>query len=110
MEKPQRGYEERCYYYDVADKDNIGTVGIFNPKENRGLTISFDKSTLDCFTQWKMMGEHEYVLGLEPGNCTPDGRDINRRDGILKFVNPGESYDTNVKIKFTQNSEEIKCL
>ena len=57
-----------------------------------------------------MMGEHEYVLGLEPGNCTPDGRDINRRDGILKFVNPGERYNTNVKIKFTQNPEEIKCL
>lgn len=110
MEKPQRGYEERCYYYDVTDKDNVGTVGIFNPNENRGLTISFDKSTLDCFTQWKMMGEHEYVLGLEPGNCTPDGRDINRRDGILKFVNPGERYNTNVKIKFTQNPEEIKCL
>ena len=75
-----------------------------------GLVISFDKTTLDRFTQWKMMGEGEYVLGLEPGNCTPDGRHINRRDGILKFIDPNEEYKTHLEIKFTQNTEDIQCL
>lgn len=110
MEKPQQGYEERCYFYDVKAKENTAAVGIFNPDIKRGLVIKYDKSTLDCFTQWKMMGKREYVLGLEPGNCTPDGRDINRRDGILKFIESGDCYNTNIKIKFTQNQEEVKCL
>ena len=110
MEKPQSGYEERCYYYDVKAKNTTAAVGIFNPDIERGLVISFDKTTLDRFTQWKMMGEGEYVLGLEPGNCTPDGRDINRRDGILKFIDPNEEYKTHLEIKFTQNTEDIQCL
>ena len=110
MEKPQQGYEERCYFYDVAEKNGICSVGIYNPCIKRGLVIKYEKSELDCFTQWKMMGEKEYVLGLEPGNCTPDGRDVNRRDGILKFIEPGSSYSANIQIKFTQNPEETKCL
>lgn len=110
MEKPQSGYEERCYYYDVKAKNTTAAVGIFNPDIERGLVISFDKTSLDRFTQWKMMGEGEYVLGLEPGNCTPDGRDINRRDGILKFIDPNEEYKTHLEIKFTQNTEDIQCL
>ena len=110
MEKPQQGYEERCYYYDVKANENTAAVGIFNPDIKRGLVIKYDKSALDSFTQWKMMGKSEYVLGLEPGNCTPDGRDVNRRDGILKFIESGDCYNTNIKINFTQNQEEVKCL
>ncbi len=110
MEKPRRGYEERCYYYDVKEDGGNAAVGIYNPDIGRGLIICYDKSSLDCFTQWKMMGEGEYVLGLEPGNCTPDGRDINRRCGILKFIEPGGEYKTHLEISFTQNQEEIQCL
>ncbi|MDO5479533.1 MAG: DUF4432 family protein, partial [Clostridia bacterium] len=55
---------------------------------------------LDYFTEWKMMGETEYVLGLEPGNCTPDGRSVLRERGELKFLAPGESYKTLLKFKF----------
>ena len=37
------------------------------------------------------MGEGEYVTGLEPGNCHPEGR-IKERDVFktLKFIEPGE--------------------
>ena len=37
-----------------------------------------------------MMGEYDYVLGLEPGNCLPDGRDVMREKGYLQFLNPGK--------------------
>lgn len=110
MEKPQKGYEERCYYYDVKQLNNIAKAGIFNPDIKCGLIISYDKTALDCFTQWKMMGEYEYVLGLEPGNCTPDGRDINRKDGILKLIQPSGQYKTKIKIDFITNKEDLQCL
>ncbi len=110
MEKPQADYEEMCFYYDVKETDGMASVGIFNPDINKGLVMSFDKSTLDFFTQWKMMGETEYVLGLEPGNCTPDGRDKMRQQGILKIIKPGETYKTNIKLTFTEKEDFVEKI
>ena len=64
----------------------------------QGLEITFDADSLKFFTQWKMMGERDYVLGLEPGNCTPDGRDRVRADGNLTVLAPGESVSYEVHV------------
>ena len=102
-EKPQVQYDERCYYYDVKDTDGIAKVGIYSVDASVGLVMSFDKAGLDCFTQWKMMGARDYVMGLEPGNCNADGRDVTRQKGLLKFLEPGEKGTTKVKFSFTNN-------
>lgn len=89
MEKPTAGYQERCYYHKFADE--AGSARIYQPKQDVGLTISFDARELDGFVEWKMMGVRDYVLGLECGNCYPDGRDVMRKTGMLKFLQPGET-------------------
>ena len=100
MEKPQTAFEECCYYHDVAVENGIATVGIYNPDIDRGVLMSYEKESLPFFTEWKMMGKRDYVLGLEPGNCTPDGRDVMRKNGTLKFLAPDESATTNLTFKF----------
>lgn len=89
MEKPTAGYQERCYYHKFADE--AGSARIYQPKQDVGLTISFDAKELDGFVEWKMMGVRDYVLGLECGNCYPDGRDVMRKTGMLKCLQPGET-------------------
>ena len=96
MEKPQAGYQERCYYHKFADKK--GLAEITQPKFGTKLSISFDASELDGFVEWKMMGVRDYVLGLECGNCYPDGRDVMRRTGMLKFLEPGEKKAYSVRV------------
>lgn len=88
MEPPQAGFQERCYYHKFPD--GRGYAKIVQPKLGLGLEITFDAKELDGFVEWKMMGIRDYVLGLECGNCYPDGRDIMRRTGMLKFLQPGE--------------------
>lgn len=95
MLPPTPNFEEQCYYHKMG---SVGQASIYNPDIRKGLVISFDPKTLDHFTQWKMMGYRDYVLGLEPGNCTPDGRDVMRREGKLKFLKPGESIAYEVTI------------
>ena len=95
MLAPTPNFEEQCYYHKMG---SVGQASIYNPDIRKGLVISFDPKTLDHFTQWKMMGYRDYVLGLEPGNCTPDGRDVMRREGKLKFLKPGESIAYEVMI------------
>lgn len=108
MEKPQSEYQECCYYYDVKENAGNAKVGIFNSEISKGLIINYNKTTLPCFTEWKMMGKTDYVLGLEPGNCTPDGRDILRKNGNLKFLLPNESATTTVKFNFTTELKDFE--
>ncbi len=96
MEKPVVGYQERCYYHKFADEK--GYAKIHQPKLNMGLEIGFDASELDGFVEWKMMGVRDYVLGLECGNCYPDGRDEMRKIGMLKYLSPGEKKTYVIKI------------
>ncbi len=100
MEKPQRGYEEKCYYHTLSGKP---TVSIFNPDIKKGMQMTFDTKELGYFTEWKMMGEKEYVLGLEPGNCTPDGRDVMREKGILEFLKPDGEKVHHITFAFVEN-------
>ena len=93
--EPQPQFEEQCYYHSF---DKNGYAAIYNPEIGQGLEITFDADSLPFFTQWKMMGTRDYVMGLEPGNCTPDGRDRVRKDGNLTVLQPGESVHYEVKI------------
>lgn len=99
MIKPEAGYQERCYYHKFKDKN--GSASIYQPKTGQGLEICFDAEEMDGFVEWKMMGIRDYVLGLECGNCYPDGRDVMRKTGMLKFLAPGEEkkYQVVVRMK-----------
>lgn len=97
MQRPTAGYEECCYYHKFADKE--GRAKIYQPKLGISLEICFDAEKLDGFVEWKMMGIRDYVLGLECGNCYPDGRDVMRKEGMLKFLGPGESQEYEVCIR-----------
>ncbi len=99
MEKPTAGYKERCYYHKFAGEK--GHAEIYQPKLDTKLCIDFNAEELDGFVEWKMMGVRDYVLGLECGNCYPDGRDVMRKTGMLKFLEPGQSVTYTVNVSLT---------
>lgn len=101
MLPPTPGFEEQCYYHRF---DGRGHASIYNPDIGKKLEISFDTDTLWNLTEWKMMGVHDYVLGLEPGNCTPDGRDVMRKDGKLQMLRPGESTAFSVMVQLLESN------
>lgn len=101
--EPISGFEEQCYYHQFREK---GFAAIYNPKIGKGLKISFDPHTLKYFTQWKMMGIRDYVLGLEPGNCLPDGRKAMRENGTLEFIAPGEEKQFQITLSMIEGMSE----
>lgn len=92
---PIHGKEEECI--DVDYDENIVTVGIEN--DEMGAYITYERSTLPDFVIWKMMGESEYVVGLEPRTTALGGQNIadNNKYVILK---PFEKYKTTIKFDF----------
>lgn len=97
VEKPQAGYEEMCFYHTM---DKAARVTLEQPKLGIGLAIEYDAENLPYFTQWKMMGEKMYVMGLEPANCAIDGRAAMRANGDLAFLGPQQSVQHQVKFVF----------
>lgn len=93
---PQPGFVEQCYFHDFAGSE--GKAGIYNSAIGKGLLMEFDTAVLNHFTQWKMMGVRDYVVGLEPGNCHPDGRGVMRQQGKLQFIAPGEKVTFEIKL------------
>ncbi|HBE12684.1 MAG TPA: DUF4432 domain-containing protein [Clostridiales bacterium] len=97
MEKPTRDYEEMCFYHTVKKNERgMREVSLYNPNLHKGVKLSFD---LPRFMQWKMMGQREYVLGLEPGNCTIDGRKNAREKGELDRLPGGEQITYTIEIE-----------
>ena len=95
MLPPTPCFKEQCYFHSF---EVDGYASIYNPDIDKGLTITFDTKFLDHFTEWKMMGCRDYVLGLEPGNCNPNGRDVMREERKLKFLQAGESATFQVNV------------
>jgi len=103
---PQKNFVEQCYYHSFGD-DQKASAGIFSPTIGKGLTMHFDPHSLDCLLEWKMMGERDYVLGLEPGNCFADGRDAVRKQGKLKFIHPDQEISYSVDFSFTDSRKSF---
>ncbi len=96
MLPPQPQFAEQCYFHTFS---RPGVASVYNPDVSVGLAIEFDHNNLTHFTQWKMMGQRDYVLGLEPGNCHPTGRHKARQDGTLTILSPGESVTYHVRVR-----------
>lgn len=104
---PQAGFTEQCYRHQFTKN---GAAGLFNPKLDRGVMLTFDAETLPYFTQWKLMDVKDYVLGLEPANCHVMGRDVMRREGALQLVEPGDTATFGLTITIAENGEAWESL
>ena len=107
MLPPTVGFEEQCYFHQF---ENQGVAAIYSPLLGTGLVIRFSPQNLPYFTQWKMMGVGDYALGLEPGNCHPDGRSQMRAEGALTILKPGEAAEYEVNLQILENCAEFQRL
>jgi hypothetical protein len=113
FEEPVENVEEQCFYIDPdTDEDDMVNVALvnrqFNNNQGIGIYLSYPKSELGEFTEWKMMGEGSYVLGLEPGNCRPEGRNNAEKRGALKTLKPGETCSFRLEMGVLASNNEIR--
>jgi galactose mutarotase-like enzyme len=96
FEKPQPGYQEQVFFHKMKGDDKGETsVSLKNKKLGIYITIKFNVNRLPYLTQWKMMGQGDYVLGLEPCNAPCKSRKALRDENLLPYLQAGESV-TNV--------------
>ena len=101
MLPPTANFEEQCYYHHFNDAK--ACAKLYSPTIRKGLAVTFYTDTLNIMTQWKMMGQRDYVLGMEPCNHKLYGRRALRENNDLKYINPGETISFRMEIDFFDN-------
>lgn len=111
---PEKQATEKVYSHDMIP-DSSGNVRLAVVNSNLihpcfGVYIKYPYKELPRFTQWKMMAEGTYVLGLEPGNCGVRGRASERANGMLEYLEPGQSRSFHLEIGVITTPEELSQI
>lgn len=98
---PVHGIDEVVYLHKfIASDDHIFSYELRNDALGIGIRVSWDQRELPFLTQWKMLGEGEYVLGLEPGNCYPGGRTAELKENRGEILQSFEEKEVSIRIEF----------
>ena len=94
---PIHNKEEECIC--VSHSGDVATAGIENGEI--GAYITYKRDTLPDFLVWKMLGESEYVVGLEPRTTNFGGEDIEKNNAYVS-LKPFQEYKTYLKFEFKE--------
>ncbi len=104
FETPIPGYPEQVFFHTpVVDDSGFAAASLFNPELNFGIRLKWLAKTMPVLTQWKMMGEREYVCGLEPGTYAMAPMADLARQGLPRKLAAGESVDYELQLSVIEN-------
>ena len=86
--------EEQVFYHRLASENGRSKVRFINPRLGLGLEIDYLNKELPNLIHWKCRASGDYVTGLEPSNCYPEGLAAQKARGDLRMLMPGESVET----------------
>lgn len=109
---PQRDWVQQTFEHRMRpDAEGMVEVAIFNPRlfGGTGLAVRYDARMLPNYIEWRMMGEGQYAVGIEP--CTNGfGRRAAAEAGALIVLRPGERrrYRLRVAIIAAAEAEALR--
>ncbi len=108
LEAPAAGLRGAGFFHDaVADQNGVVPVLLINGPGQIAVRVAYDAAALPYLTQWKMMGQGEYVCGIEPPTGRGRGRAAERAAGRLQTIAPGEIRHFSVTLCVLEGGEAI---
>jgi hypothetical protein len=108
FEPPTDDFIEQVFFHSYSsDPPETTWVRIASHSEAPALIVelSYPSRQLPELSQWKCCRKGEYVLGIEPGNCRPEGRAAFRnRNG--RILAPGESAYFTMRLRVLGSAGE----
>lgn len=108
MEKPQIGYQEQCFFHTQATEKAEGFAMIYNKNLELAVVTHYNPKKMPVLCEWKNMQAGDYALGLEPTAAGVMGPDWAKKQGILKFLNPGDTEIYDFCIDFLEEKNIIQ--
>jgi galactose mutarotase-like enzyme len=112
FDPPSASRPEQVFFLDLeADGAGNCTVAVVRSVPSPlGVAISFPKAAFPYFGLWKMGQPGTYALGLEPANALVEGLAVEREQGRLQILEPGESREYRLRLSLLTTQSEIDCL
>ncbi|KJS50575.1 aldose 1-epimerase family protein [Desulfosporosinus sp. BICA1-9] len=108
FDRPTKGYQWQGFMHIMPQDREKVYAGLVNESIDFGGYVAYSPEQMPCFNEWKMMGQQDYVVGLEPGINIPEGRIEARRNGRLTTLKPGERYEINFEIGVLEDRNAIE--
>lgn len=115
MDPPRHGYREKVYFHELPEDADEVCAALLNPTvssgagKGLGLACLFSARQLPRLTEWKMMDEGTYVLGIEPANCSVLGRAAERQAGTLDVIPPLGKRDYRLELRVLAGEQEMEA-
>lgn len=106
----QRGYVERCYFFElVAGDDGRTHVLLKNAASTQGVSLRYPVQQLPCFTIWKnaVPASDGYVTGLEPATNFPNPRSYEASQQRVVNLEPGETRQFEVALEVHPDAASV---
>jgi hypothetical protein len=108
LQPPTPGYEEQVFEYDpLAESDGSVPIGIVNRARGFGMYEVFKRDQLPHPFIWRMLGEGNYAVALEPSTNRVAGRHDARARGELIHLAPGETRRYDLELGVLDGSAAI---
>ncbi|UCB47146.1 MAG: aldose 1-epimerase family protein [Spirochaetota bacterium] len=108
---PVKDFKEQNFLHTMAgDSEGYAHAALLNRELAGGLGL-FIRTSIDSLpfiSEWKQMGEGDYVVGIEPCNTKIENRALLREHGRLPLLEPGEKEELTVEIGVLEGEEEIE--
>lgn len=93
--EPISQFDEQVFFRKAPKQ---ATARLVNPKIGLSVGMTFSGDELGYLTEWKMLGEQDYVVGVEPGTYIPIGRRAARERGELEMLAPRASREFHITL------------
>jgi hypothetical protein len=110
---PQKDWIQQTFQHTLlGDEDGRVPVAIVNPRLGNGgqaLYVIYNRNQMPNYIEWRMMGEGQYAVGIEP--CTNGfGREEVRQAGELLLLQPGEKRVYDLEVGVLDGAGEIAAF
>jgi len=108
-QRPERDFDEQCFIHLIPpDEDGMSRICLRNRNVGIELELAYRAGQLPCLAQWKMMGQGEYVIGLEPASCDFFALEKSECDCPPQLLEPGriERFRVEIGVKELPQAEQ----
>ena len=112
-DNPRTGRPEEVFALRLLGDRNAKTVvALVDPTGTRAVSLAFSLRELSCMTLWKQLGGpgERYVTGLEPGTNYPQHRSLERRQGRMRTLAPGNAHRIRIDCRVHLGASAIRRL